>query len=52
MFDLITFLSDFGWQGGYVAACEAILFRVHPGARVLHISHEVAVGNISDGATV
>lgn len=50
-YELITFLSDFGWQGGYVAACEAILASVCPHARVLHVSHEVAVGDIRDGAT-
>jgi len=50
-YELITFLSDFGWQGGYVAACEAILAAVCPHARVLHVSHEVALGDVRDGAT-
>ena len=50
-YELITFLSDFGWQGGYVAACEAILATVCPHARVLHVSHEVALGDVRDGAT-
>lgn len=50
-YELITFLSDFGWPGGYVAACEAILATVCPHARVLHISHEVVLGDVRDGAT-
>ncbi len=50
--DMITFLSDFGWNGGYVAACEAVIARVHPLARVSHISHEVAVGDVAAGATI
>jgi hypothetical protein len=41
---IITFLSDFGRDSGYVAACEAVVAGVQPHARVLHISHEVAVG--------
>jgi S-adenosyl-L-methionine hydrolase (adenosine-forming) len=49
---LITFLTDFGWGGGYVAACEAVILRVSPQARVLHISHEVALGDIRAGALV
>jgi S-adenosyl-L-methionine hydrolase (adenosine-forming) len=49
---LITFLTDFGWGGGYVAACEATIARVSPQARVLHICHEVAVGDIRAGALV
>ena len=49
-FDIITFLSDFGWNGGYVATCEAVVARVQPLARVLHISHEVAVGDVAAGS--
>ena len=48
--DIITFLSDFGWSGGYVAACEASLARIQPRARVFHISHEVDLGDIAAGA--
>lgn len=50
--DLITFLSDFGWNGGYVAACEATVATIYPQARVLHISHEIPVGDVSNGATI
>ena len=49
---MITFLSDFGWCGGYVAACEATIARVSPSARVLHVSHEVPVGDVAAGALV
>jgi S-adenosylmethionine hydrolase len=47
---IITFLTDFGWAGGYVAVCEAVVARVAPTARVFHISHEVPVGDIAAGA--
>jgi hypothetical protein len=50
-YEVITFLSDFGWQGGYVASCEATLAAICPHARVLHVSHEVALGDVLDGAT-
>ena len=49
---IVTFLSDFGWNGGYVATCEAVVVRVQPHARVLHISHEVAVGDVAAGSLV
>ena len=48
----ITFLSDFGWAGGYVAACEAVVATICPSSRVIHVSHEIALGDVSDGATV
>lgn len=47
---VITFLTDFGWAGGYVAVCEAVVARVTPTARVFHISHEVPVGDVAAGA--
>jgi S-adenosylmethionine hydrolase len=50
--DLITFMTDFGWCGGYVAACEATIARVRPSARVLHLSHEVPIGDVAAGALV
>lgn len=48
----ISFLSDYGWTGGYVAACEATIASIAPAARVLHISHEVALGDVRDGGAV
>jgi S-adenosyl-L-methionine hydrolase (adenosine-forming) len=48
--NIVTFLSDFGWSGGYVAACEATVARIQPHARVFHISHEVDLGDIAAGA--
>ena len=49
--DLVTFLSDFGHNGGgYVAACEAVIASLAPGVRVLHLSHEVGVGDVGWGS--
>lgn len=50
--NLVTFLSDFGGSGGYVAACEATIARVNPAARLIHIAHDVAVGDMAAGALV
>ncbi|OFV83219.1 MAG: hypothetical protein A2W26_13080, partial [Acidobacteria bacterium RBG_16_64_8] len=51
-FDLITFTSDFGGSGGYVASCEAVLIRLRPTARVLHICHDIGLGDVAVGALV
>jgi S-adenosylmethionine hydrolase len=50
--DMIAFLTDFGWSGGYVAACEATIARVRPSVRVLHVAHDVPVGDVAAGALV
>jgi S-adenosylmethionine hydrolase len=49
---IVTFLTDFGWSGGYVAACEGTIARVCGPARVVHISHEVPMGDVAAGALV
>jgi S-adenosylmethionine hydrolase len=50
---LVTFLTDFGHSGGgYVAACEAIIASIAPEIRVLHVAHEVGVGDVAWGALV
>jgi S-adenosylmethionine hydrolase len=48
---LITLLTDFGYRGGYVAACEAVIASIAPEARVAHICHEGPVGDVREGAT-
>jgi S-adenosylmethionine hydrolase len=48
--DIITFMSDSGWSGAYVAACEGTMVTVRPQARVFHISHEVPAGDVAAGA--
>ena len=50
--DTVTFLSDFGWCGGYVAACEATIVRISWNARVFHVSHDVPVGDVAAAALV
>lgn len=49
---IVTFATDFGWSGGYVAACEAVIATIEPTARIIHLSHEIAVGDIRAGALV
>jgi S-adenosylmethionine hydrolase len=46
----ITFTSDFGWCGGYVAACEATVARIAPEVRMFHVCHDVPVGDVSAAA--
>jgi S-adenosylmethionine hydrolase len=52
MFSYVTFLSDFGSKGAYRSACEAVVVALTPAARVMHISHEVAVGDVQEAALI
>lgn len=47
---LITFLSDFGTSSPYVSACELVIARLAPKARVLHLCHSTPPGDVRAGA--
>ena len=47
---LVTLLSDFGTQDGYVGAMKGVLFREHPAVRVVDLSHEVPAQDVVAGA--
>ena len=47
---IITFISDTGWGGGYVAVGEAVVTRIRPEVRFFHVSHEVPAGDIAAAA--
>jgi S-adenosylmethionine hydrolase len=48
----LTFLSDFGLEEGFVAACHGVAARIAPAARVIDITHLVPPGDVRRGAAV
>lgn len=48
----ISFLTDYGLEDGFVAACHGVLARTAPEARVLDVSHLVPPGDVRRGAMV
>ena len=51
-YPIITFLTDYGLSGGYVASCEAVIASLNPAVRVLHVAHDMSAGDIRSGATI
>jgi S-adenosyl-L-methionine hydrolase (adenosine-forming) len=47
--NLITFLTDFGTKGAYVAQMKGVVSRISD-ARMIDISHEVSAHNVREGA--
>src|SRR5258708_7503146 len=47
----LTFLTDFGLEDGFVAACHGVAARIAPAARVIDITHLVPPGDVRRGAT-
>jgi S-adenosyl-L-methionine hydrolase (adenosine-forming) len=51
-FNSLTFLTDYGLEDGFVAACHGVAARVAPGVRVIDITHLVQPGDVRRGAAV
>jgi S-adenosylmethionine hydrolase len=48
----ISFLSDYGLDDGFVAACHGVLARIAPEARVIDITHLVPAQDVRRAAVV
>ena len=51
-FDSITFITDYGLEDGFVAACHGVAARTAPAARIIDITHLVQPGDVRRGAAV
>jgi S-adenosylmethionine hydrolase len=51
-FDSLTFITDYGLEDGFVAACHGVAARIAPGSRVIDITHLVQPGDVRRGAAV
>jgi S-adenosylmethionine hydrolase len=49
---VVTFLSDFGTEDGFVAAMKGVVLAIAPDARLVDIAHDVAPGDVEAGAWV
>jgi hypothetical protein len=51
-FDWVTFLTDYGLEDGFVAACHGVAARIAPQVRLIDITHLVPPGDVRRGAAV
>jgi S-adenosylmethionine hydrolase len=51
-YDCITFLTDYGLEDGFVAACHGVAARIVPAIRLIDITHLVPPGDVRRGAAV
>ncbi len=49
---IITFLSDFGLEDGYVGIVKGVILGINPRARIVDITHQIPHGSILDAAFV
>jgi S-adenosylmethionine hydrolase len=51
-FQCLTFLTDYGLEDGFVAACHGVAHQISPATRIIDITHLVPPGDIRRGAVV
>src|SRR6266487_1082789 len=51
-YDCLTFLTDYGVEDGFVAACHGVAARISPAIRLIDITHLVPPGDVRRGAAV
>lgn len=51
-FQCLTFLTDYGLEDGFVAACHGVALQIAPNTRFIDITHFVPPGDIRRGAAV
>jgi len=49
---IITLTSDFGLSDPYVAMMKGVILSIHPGARLVDISHQIGAGSIFQAAVL
>jgi len=52
VYSYISFLTDYGLEDGFVAACHGAAARIAPAARIIDITHLVQPGDVRRGAAV
>jgi S-adenosylmethionine hydrolase len=52
VYDYLSFLTDYGLEDGFVAACHGVAARIAPAARIIDITHLVQPGDVRRGAAV
>jgi S-adenosyl-L-methionine hydrolase (adenosine-forming) len=52
VYNFLSFLTDYGLEDGFVAACHGVAARIAPTARIIDITHLVPPGDVRRGAAV
>jgi S-adenosyl-L-methionine hydrolase (adenosine-forming) len=52
VYSYLSFLTDYGLEDGFVAACHGAAARIAPAARIIDITHLVQPGDVRRGAAV
>ncbi|GGS73023.1 hypothetical protein GCM10010156_34950 [Planobispora rosea] len=52
MTSVITLLTDYGLEDGYVAACHGVIARIAPQTRIIDVCHLVPSGDVRRGAAI
>lgn len=49
---VITMLTDYGLEDGFVAACHGVIIKIAPESRIIDVCHMIPAGDVRRGAAV
>lgn len=49
---IVTLLTDFGMEDPYAAMMKGVILSIHPGARLIDITHQIPPGAVTDAARI
>jgi hypothetical protein len=49
---IITLLTDFGWQDGYIGAMKGVILGINPSCRIVDLAHELPAHDVVAAAMV
>lgn len=49
---VITMLTDYGLEDGFVAACHGVIIKIAPECRIIDVCHMIPAGDVRRGAAV
>ncbi|MEV5414028.1 SAM-dependent chlorinase/fluorinase [Thermopolyspora sp. NPDC052614] len=52
MTSVITMLTDYGLEDGFVAACHGVIMKIAPESRIIDVCHLIPAGDVRRGAAV
>src|ERR1700746_487433 len=52
VYNYLSFLTDYGLEDGFVAACHGVTARIAPHADIIDVTHLIPPGDVRRGAAV
>jgi len=50
--EIITLLTDFGWEDGYIGAMKGVILGINPRCLIVDIAHGISPHDVMEAASM